>query len=121
MSGRLVALVAVAAAVLAALAAPSRLPALDAVAASAAAPAQQVTISNFTFAPATVEVAAGTRLVWKNEDDTPHAVVGADGGSPIHSPALDTDDEYGVVFSAPGTYRYFCSLHPHMQGTVVVR
>jgi plastocyanin len=89
--------------------------------AAPAAPAVQVTISNFTFAPATVEVAAGTRLTWKNADDTPHVVVGADGGSPIHSPALDTDDEYGVILAAPGTYKYFCSLHPHMPGTVIVR
>lgn len=82
---------------------------------------RKITIGNFTFSPATLEVQVGATLVWVNEDDVPHVVVGVDAGSPLRSPALDTDDRYSVVLDRPGTYRYFCSLHPHMTGTVVVK
>ncbi|HEV7714001.1 MAG TPA: cupredoxin family copper-binding protein [Steroidobacteraceae bacterium] len=83
--------------------------------------AQTIKIGNFTFSPATLEVPAGTTLTWVNEDDVPHVVVGIDKGSPVTSPALDTEDRYSVVLDKPGTYKYFCSLHPHMTGTVVVK
>jgi plastocyanin len=80
-----------------------------------------VTVDNFTFSPATVEIAAGDRVVWTNRDDIPHTVVDADNPKATKSPPLDTGDSYARAFEKPGTYRYFCSLHPHMQGTVVVR
>jgi plastocyanin len=86
----------------------------------AATSPSKVTISNFTFSPAILEVPAGTAVVFANEDDVPHTVLGSDPGSPLKSHALDTDDRYAVVMSRPGTYRYFCTLHPHMTGTVVV-
>ena len=95
--------------------------------AAAAAPARaaangtpSITISNFTFAPAAFTVPAGKELTWVNEDDAPHTVVGSDPGSPLKSPALDTGDKYSVTLTQPGTYRYFCSLHPHMTGAVTV-
>jgi plastocyanin len=87
-------------------------------AASAAAP--KVSIGNFTFKPQTLQVAAGTTVSWVNEDDVPHTIVGSDPGSPLKSGALDTDASYSAVLDKPGTYPYFCSLHPHMTGTVVV-
>ena len=37
------------------------------------------------------------------------------------SPALDTDDSFSFTFAKPGTYTYFCSVHPHMTGTIVVK
>ena len=80
-----------------------------------------VSVDNFTFSPAVITVPAGTRVVWTNRDDIPHTVVGADDPRALRSPPLDTDDRFAFTFAAPGTYRYFCSLHPHMQGTVVVR
>ena len=81
----------------------------------------EVTIDNFTFTPATLTVKAGTRVTWKNADDIPHTVV-SDASPPLfRSKALDTDDSYSTVFDNPGTYRYFCGLHPHMQGTIVVQ
>jgi plastocyanin len=83
--------------------------------------AATVHIGNFTFSPAVIEVPVGTSLTWVNEDDAPHTVVGSDRDSPLKSSALDTDDRYAVVMSRPGTYRYFCSLHPHMTGTVIVK
>jgi plastocyanin len=81
----------------------------------------QVTIDNFAFSPAELDVKAGTRVVWLNRDDIPHTVTDATDPRGTKSPPLDTGESYGRVFDKPGTYRYFCSLHPHMQGTVVVR
>lgn len=80
-----------------------------------------VTIANFTFSPATVEVPVGTTVEWVNADDVPHTVTGADKVSPLGSPALDTDDRYTMTFGKPGRYPYFCSLHPQMVGTIVVK
>jgi plastocyanin len=83
--------------------------------------AKKVSIGNFTFSPATLEVPVGTTLQWVNEDDVPHTILGTERESPLRSPALDTDDRYSVVLTQPGTYHYFCSLHPHMTGTVIVK
>jgi plastocyanin len=77
----------------------------------------EVTIDNFTFGPAKLTVKAGTTVTWVNHDDIPHTVVSI---GHFRSGALDTDDKYSFTFAAPGTYVYFCSLHPQMQGTVVV-
>lgn len=93
-----------------------------ATAAAAEAPAGEaaVTIDNFTFAPAELTIAVGTRVTWTNRDDIPHTVTDAAEPRAYKSAPLDTGDSFAHVFAAPGTYRYFCSLHPHMQGTVVV-
>jgi len=80
----------------------------------------RISISNFTFAPTAMSVRAGQELTWMNEDDAPHTVLGSDPGSPLKSPALDTGDRYSVTITRPGTYRYFCSLHPHMTGSINV-
>jgi plastocyanin len=91
------------------------------VAAIARADDATVVIDNFTFTPATLTVPVGTRVVWRNDDDIPHTVV-SDASPPLfRSKALDTDDSYATVFDKPGTYGYFCGLHPHMQGTIVVK
>lgn len=89
--------------------------------AAGALPETVISIDNFTFTPATVTVAAGTRVVWINHDDIPHEVVGADDPRTLKSPPLDTNDQFAFVFTKTGTYKYFCGLHPMMQGTVVVR
>jgi len=94
--------------------------AAPAAAAGAANAARTISISNFTFAPTAMTVRAGQELTWMNEDDAPHTVVGSDPGSPLKSPALDTGDRYSVTITRPGTYRYFCSLHPHMTGSINV-
>jgi plastocyanin len=82
--------------------------------------AGKIVIDNFTFEPSTLTVSVGTALTWLNEDDAPHTVVGTDPGSPIKSPPLDSGERYSITLTTPGTYRYFCSLHPHMTGTVIV-
>ena len=82
--------------------------------------ADEIVISNFTFKPSTLTVSAGTVVTWLNEDDAPHTVIGTDPGSPIKSQPLDTGERYSIALAKPGTYLYFCSLHPHMTGTVIV-
>jgi plastocyanin len=79
-----------------------------------------IVIGNFAFGPSTLTVSAGTVVTWRNEDDAPHTVIGTDPESPIKSQPLDTGDRYSIALTKPGTYRYFCSLHPHMTGTVIV-
>jgi amicyanin len=78
-----------------------------------------VRIDNFTFNPPEINIPAGTAVTWKNEDDIPHTVVATN--KAFRSKAMDTNDEYSFVFTAPGTYDYFCSLHPHMTGKVIVK
>ena len=80
-----------------------------------------VTIDNFAFAPTTLTVAPGTKVTWNNKDEEPHTVLSADGGKTFKSDALDTDDKFSFTFDKPGTYKYFCSVHPHMVGTIVVK
>jgi plastocyanin len=80
-----------------------------------------VTIDNFAFAPAILAVPVGTKVTWDNKDEEPHTVTSADGGMMFKSPALDTDDKFSFTFNKAGTYKYFCSIHPHMIGTIVVK
>jgi plastocyanin len=85
------------------------------------ADAPQVTIDNFAFTPAEITVSPGTTVTWLNRDDIPHTVTDAADPRAFKSAPLDTGDSFSHVFATPGTYRYFCSLHAHMQGTIVVR
>jgi plastocyanin len=80
-----------------------------------------VSIDNFTFSAPTLTVPVGTEVVWTNRDDIPHTVTSVDDPRLFRSPALDTDDHFAFTFTRAGTYRYFCSIHPTMQGTVIVR
>lgn len=78
----------------------------------------EVKIDNFAFAPQRIVVQAGTTVTWTNADDAPHTIVSTT--KLFKSSALDTEDKFSFTFTTPGTYEYFCSLHPHMTGTVVV-
>src|SRR5215472_10750974 len=80
----------------------------------------EVRIDNFSFSPATLTVATGTTVKWTNRDDIPHTVV-SDDKSTFKSKALDTDDSFSYTFTKPGTYTYFCSIHPKMTAKVVVQ
>jgi plastocyanin len=88
--------------------------------ARAASPAAAISIDNFTFTPQTVTVKAGTTVTWTNKDDIPHGIA-ATNNAFARSKALDTDDSYSFTFTTPGTYQYFCYVHPHMTGTIVVQ
>jgi plastocyanin len=86
-----------------------------------AADPNAVTIDDFKFAPAILTVLAGARVTWTNRDGEPHTVLAAEPKGMFKSPALDTDDSFSFTFAKPGTYSYFCSVHPHMTGTIVVK
>jgi 3',5'-cyclic-AMP phosphodiesterase len=88
----------------------------------AAAPAQEgvVAISNFAFTPKRIEITRGERVTWRNDDDVPHRIQSAK-SSFAPSSVLDTRGSYGVTLTDPGTYEYFCSLHPTMTGSILVR
>jgi len=78
-----------------------------------------ITIDNFTFNPQRLNVKAGTTVTWTNKDDIPHGIASANNAF-SKSKALDTDNSYSFTFTTPGTYQYFCYLHPHMTGAIVV-
>ena len=78
-----------------------------------------VKIDNFSFSPATITVPAGTTVRWTNADDIPHTVVDED--KTFRSKTLDTEEQFSYTFTKPGTYSYFCSIHPKMTGKVVVQ
>lgn len=79
----------------------------------------QVAIFNYKFDPETVTVPVGTTVTWTNKDEIPHTVASTD-NSFKGSGGLDTGDSYSYTFTKPGTYSYYCTLHPFMKGTVVV-
>lgn len=83
-------------------------------------PAYRVEIHEFAFSPKELTVPAGARIVWTNHDEEPHTVVSA-AGAFKPSQALDTDDSFSTVLDKPGTYAYFCGIHPMMVGKIVVR
>ena len=91
---------------------------LPAVAEPAASAETVVKIDNFTFGPQRLTVKAGTTVTWINQDDIPHAIAAT--GKAFRSKVMDTDDKYSFTFTTAGVYEYFCSLHPHMTGTIVV-
>jgi plastocyanin len=94
---------------------PHHLPAAPAV------PAVAVAIDNFSFKDPVITVGVGTRVTWTNRDDIPHTVT-ADGIPPgFRSHPLDTGEQFAMQFDKAGSFRYFCSLHPKMRGTVIVR
>jgi len=78
-----------------------------------------VSIDNFTFGPSPLTVKAGTTVTWTNRDDIPHSIVDKD-RKLFRSKVLDTGESFSFTFSNPGSYDYFCSLHPHMTGHIVV-
>lgn len=79
----------------------------------------RIEIKDFMFYPSTITVKAGETVTWINRDDEPHTVVSV-GKKFQKSSALDTDQEFTITLGAPGTYEYFCSVHPKMTGTIVV-
>jgi plastocyanin len=79
----------------------------------------RVEIKDFAFNPQSITVKSGDKVTWINRDEEPHTVVSVGKKFP-KSHGLDTDQEYSIIAGAPGTYEYFCSVHPKMTGTIVV-
>jgi plastocyanin len=89
-----------------------------------AAKSVEVDIVNFAFTPKTLTVARGTAVTWDNKDEEPHNIVDVPGGGKprvFRSQAVDGGEKFSFTFNDPGTYKYICSIHPHMEGTVVVK
>jgi plastocyanin len=80
----------------------------------------KIEIKDFAFTPQTITVKSGEKVTWINRDEEPHTVVSV-GKQFKKSSALDTDQTYTIVAGAPGTYSYFCSVHPKMTGTIIVK
>lgn len=78
----------------------------------------KIGIDNFAFTPPVLTVKTGTTVVFENHDDIPHLVV--DAGGKFRSKALDTNDSFSITFDKPGEIAYFCGLHPHMKGKIIV-
>ncbi|CAN7623225.1 cupredoxin domain-containing protein [Caballeronia sp. LjRoot31] len=89
--------------------------------AAEAKPAAIVVIDNFSFSPAQLSVSAGSTVTWENHDDMPHTIVNDATPREFKSAPLDSGEQFSQTFPKPGTYKYFCSIHPHMTGTIVVK
>src|SRR6266404_5367929 len=79
----------------------------------------QVKVENFSFQPGTLTVKVGTTVTWVNQDDDAHTV--NENNKTLKSGTLDTDAKFSYKFTSPGTYSYFCSLHPRMTGQIIVK
>ena len=87
--------------------------------AAPAAEANTIVLKDFHFSPMSLTVPAGATVIWKNLDGEPHTVVSIEGL--FRSGGLDQNDSFTFKFDKPGTYKFLCSIHPQMLGTIVVK
>lgn len=87
----------------------------------AAAATQQVHMSGYTYGPATLTIKVGDTVTWTNHDQAPHDAVTTAGPAQLRSPMLATGQTWSFTFTAPGTYSYYCSIHPDMRGQIIVQ
>jgi plastocyanin len=80
----------------------------------------EVVIDHFTFSPKTVTLPVGATVIWRNQDNVPHVIVSADDQFK-KSPLLNFGQRFSSTFATTGTYSYFCSIHPRMRGTIIVK
>ena len=83
--------------------------------------ATAVGINNFNFEPKELTVTVGTTVTWTNHDDVPHTATGEGDAPAFDSKALDTDEKFSFTFKTPGSYPYYCKVHPHMTGLIIVK
>ena len=88
-------------------------------ASAASSKTNQIEIKDFALRSSDLTVKSGEKITWINRDEEPHTVVSVEKQFKKSS-ALDTDQEFTITAGAPGTYTYFCSVHPKMTGTIVV-
>jgi plastocyanin len=79
---------------------------------------EKVEIVEFTYDPDPVVVAAGGKVIWQNEDTAPHTATADDGS--FDTGNLEKGKLKAETFKEPGTFTYFCEIHPTMHGTVEV-
>ena len=95
------------------------MPATQPARADAVTNTDEIVIENFSFKPSTLTIKAGTKLTWVNRDDEPHTATATD--KRFASKTMDTGDRFSMEFTAPGTYNYYCALHPKMTGQIIVK
>ena len=78
----------------------------------------QVTIANFAYSPANIQVHVGTTITWTNQDSAPHTVTFKNGMK--DSGWLRQGQAFSYTFTTPGTFDYYCTVHPYMAGSVLV-
>ncbi len=83
--------------------------------------AAKIVIDNFTFDPPELTIAPGTIVTWSNRDDVPHTATSTAKPRIFDSGALDTDQSFSHTFTTPGTFEYFCAVHPKMTGRIIVK
>ena len=88
---------------------------------AAAQSPHEVVIDDSAFGPGTLTVPRGTTVTWTNKDYDPHTVVSEGDPKVFKSPALDTDETFAFTFNEAGTFKYYCTIHPRMQATVIVQ
>jgi plastocyanin len=99
---------------------PSPSPSATASVAPTPAATNTVTITNYAFTPANITVTKGTTVKWVNNDVVAHTVTETDGKTGPNSGDLNQNQSYSFTFDEVGTFKYNCSLHPYMTGTVTV-
>ena len=82
--------------------------------------ASTVTIQNFAFSPAPIEVKKGTPVTWTNKDSVTHTVTETDGQTGPKSSELDPGKSYSFTYNSVGTFKYDCSIHISRTGSVTV-
>ncbi len=82
---------------------------------------QKIVIDNFTYSPAQLTIPVGTQVTWVNHDDVPHTVTSTSKPKLFDSGTMDADDQFSHVFTVPGTYPYFCAVHPRMTAQIIVK
>ena len=78
-----------------------------------------VEIKEFRFAPTALEIRQGTTVTWTNHDEETHTITSTTGA--FGSRGLGNDETFAQTFTRPGTYEYFCALHPKMRAAVIVK
>lgn len=82
-------------------------------------PALTVIMKDDAYAPTRLTITAGQTVTFVNQDDDAHTVTSSNGW--FDSKGLDTNGVWRHTFTKPGTYAYFCELHPFMKGTIIVQ
>ena len=86
----------------------------------AAAATQQVMMQNYAYSPAALTVRVGDTVTWMQHDEAPHDVVTTSAPVAFRSPQLSAGQSWSYTFRQPGTYQYYCSVHPDMRASVTV-
>ena len=89
--------------------------------ARAEAATQHVAMENYAYSPSSLTIQAGDTVTWTNHDQAPHNVVTTSGPASLQSPLLAQGESWSFTFTVPGTYEYYCSVHPDMRAQVIVQ